>query len=115
MSNWFPDYLETWRHNDVEAVTAWFTDDIVYEDVTLGHEAKGKDQVRSFVAASFKNVPDAYFDFVDGATTGDTYWMEWIMQPMNVRGVSVGSRRGDKICRNRDYWNGAAFTIDTGS
>jgi hypothetical protein len=38
---------------------------------------------------------------------GDTYWAEWIMQPMGVA-ASVNKTRDGKISENRDYWNGAA-------
>ena len=111
MSNFFADYLASWDTNDPDAVLAFFTDDIEYEDTTIGHGASGLKQMRRFVQASFDNVPDASFDYVDHHSTGDAYAIEWVMQPMNVRGVSVGKLRDGKICENRDYWNGAAYTI----
>jgi ketosteroid isomerase-like protein len=108
---WFKDYLDSWATNDVDAVLAFAHDDIVYEDTTIGHAARGIQGFRKFVAASFRNVPDASFDYVHLETMGDAYFLEWVMQPMGVRGVSVGRRADGKMIDNRDYWNGAAYTV----
>src|SRR6266508_7001651 len=107
MSNFFTDYLSAWDGLDVERVVAFFTGDIVFEDTTVGHKASGPRQIRRFVQASFDNVPDARFEYVRHFATDSDYAIEWVMQPMNVRGVSVGRLRDGKICENRDYWNGA--------
>ena len=111
MSEWFESYLAAWETLDVEQVVQFFTDDVSYTDMTIGHGAEGKDQVRKFVRASFKNIPDVRFEFVRGHADDTGYSIEWIMQPMNVPGVSVGRLRDGKICENRDYWNGAAYTV----
>jgi ketosteroid isomerase-like protein len=111
MSDFFVDYLESWKTGDVEAVMAFFTDDVVYEDTTINHGARGDRQMRTFVEASFRNVPDAHFDHVGHHTDGTSYAIEWVMQPMGVRGVSIGTLRDGKICANRDYWNGAAYQV----
>jgi ketosteroid isomerase-like protein len=109
--NFFADYLAAWATLDVDTVMEFFTDDIVYRDTTIGHGAKGADAMRRFTKASFDNVPEAYFDYVGHVTDGTDYAIEWVMQPMNVGGVSIGKLRDGKICENRDYWNGAAFQV----
>jgi ketosteroid isomerase-like protein len=108
---WFEEYFKTWDDLDVDGVLAWVTDDATYEDTTIGHKAVGREQVRKFVEASFKNVPEARFEFVSGHDDGSSYAVEWIMQPMGIRGVSIGSLRDGKISANRDYWNGAKFDV----
>jgi ketosteroid isomerase-like protein len=113
MPTWYESYLASWETLDVDAVLAWFADDCVFEDTTLGHGATGIDQLRRFVAASFRNMPDARFEFVRGHDNGTGYAIEWIMQPMGVRGASVGQLRDGKIAVHRDYWNGAAYTVPT--
>jgi ketosteroid isomerase-like protein len=110
MSNFFADYLAAWSV-DADAVMAFFAEDIEYRDMTIGHGASGTKRMRRFVEASFQNVPDAYFDYVGHHSTGTDYAIEWIMQPMGVPGVSVGTVRDGKICANRDYWNGAAYKV----
>jgi ketosteroid isomerase-like protein len=111
MATWFEEYLGAWATEDVDKVMAWMDDDIEFEDTTVGHKATGKERMAKFVAGSFKAVPGAWFDFVKGADMGDDYYIEWIMQPANVRGVSVGTRRDGKIRNNRDYWDGKKYTI----
>lgn len=108
---WYKDYLDAWNRLDLDTIVTFVTDDVNYEDTTLGHGAQGKDQLKKFIRASFANVPDARFDFVSGYDNGDGYAIEWVMQPMGVRGVSVGRLRDGKIAENRDYWNGMSFTV----
>lgn len=109
---WFEDYLDSWASGDVSKVTDWVTDDVEFEDVGAGHRLTGKERMTKFVAASFKAVPDAFFELVGGEELGDAYYYEWVMQPMGVRGVSVGRRRDGKIAANRDYWNGKLLAFD---
>ena len=111
MSSFFHDYFAAWDRLDIEAVLAFFTDDIVYEDTTIKHGASGTKQMRRFVQASFDNVPDAKFEHVGDVMTDTDFAVEWVMQPMNVRGVSIGTLRDGKIATQRDYWNGAAFAV----
>jgi ketosteroid isomerase-like protein len=111
MATWFEEYFACWDALDIEGVLGWVTDDGYYEDVALGHSAKGKKAIRRFVEASFENVPDASFEFVEGFDDGEHYAMRWIMQPMGVPGVSYGTLRDGKISENRDYWNGALFAV----
>lgn len=111
MTTWYEQYLQSWDSLDVDRVLEWITDDAYYEDTTINHSATGKDQVRRFVQASFENVPEARFEFVHGVDDGSAYAIEWVMQPMGVRGVSFGRLRDGKICENRDYWNGALFDV----
>jgi hypothetical protein len=111
MSNFFADYLASWETLDVDAVMAFFTEDIEYRDTTIGHGASGAKQMRRFVKASFANVPDARFEYVRHHSTGEDYAIEWVMHPMGVAGVSIGSLRDGLICANRDYWDGAKYTV----
>jgi ketosteroid isomerase-like protein len=111
MGNYFEDYFAAWDRLDLDGVLSYFTDDIVYEDTTIKHGATGLKQMRRFVQASFDNVPDASFEYVGDVSTESGFAVEWIMQPMNVRGVSIGKFSDGKIAEQRDYWNGAAFTV----
>ena len=111
MATWFEEYLGAWASEEVDQVMAWMADDIEFEDTTAGYKAKGTEQMTKFVLGSFKAVPGSTFEFVKGADIGDDYYIEWIMQPMGVRGVSVGTRRDGRISANRDYWDGKKFTI----
>ena len=111
MSSWYKDYLDSWATEDADQVLAWFTEDAVYEDTTLGHVSSGIDQVRRFVLGSFEKAPGVHFDLVSGGDDAQRFFIEWVMQPMALRGVSVGTVRDGKISSQRDYWDGKAFTI----
>jgi ketosteroid isomerase-like protein len=110
-SDYFTSYFDAWHNLDLERVMAFFADDVVYEDTTVGAIARGTEQMRKFVKDSFRRVPDARFDLVYSFSTGTDYSMEWVMQPMGVRGLSIGKMREGKITENRDYWNGALFQL----
>jgi uncharacterized protein (TIGR02246 family) len=109
--DWIEPYFAAWESNDPDAVVAFMTDDVEFEDVTAGHKNVGQARVRRFVAACFEQVPGVHYEVVTSEVFGDAYFVEWVMQPMGLRGASVGKRRDGKIVRNHDYWNGAAFQI----
>lgn len=112
MASWFEAYLTSWESNDAEAVAAFACDDVEFEDVGAGHRFVGRDRLAKFAAKSFQLVPGATFDFVGGAQLGDDYHFEWVMQPMGVRGASVGCLRDGKIAWQRDYWNATHLKVE---
>lgn len=103
---WIEDYFGAWSKGDAEGVAGFMADDVEYEDVTLGHRFTGTDEVKAFVAESVARVPGMSFDLVTSASDDDAYYAEWVMQPMGLRGTSVGTRRDGKIAVNRDFWDG---------
>ena len=113
MTNWIVDYLEDWNREDVDAVLSWFTDDAVYEDTTIKHGADGKDQLRRFVSTSFEKFPGMTFEFVHGVEDEHGFAMSWVMQPIGLRGASIGLLRDGKISEQRDYWDGTFFEAPT--
>jgi ketosteroid isomerase-like protein len=102
---WFAEYLDAWARHDLDAIMASVTDDITHEDVALGRRASGRVAFDRFVRASFANEPDARFELVSFVEDGEAFAAEWTMQPMAIRGASVGRRHGDKVAEQRDYWN----------
>lgn len=106
---WIEEYYAAWNAEDPDAVAAWMTEDVVFEDVAAGHVARGRHQVRRFVEICNERVPGVRYEIVGSHSCADSYAVEWVMQPMGLRGSSVGSLRDGRIAANRDYWNGAAF------
>lgn len=111
-AEFFRAYLAAWESHDVERVMAFFTPEIDFGDMTLGHRAMGTDRMRVFVAASFAHVPDARYRYVAHVATTTDYALEWVMYPdgtdsPGVAGASVGRLRDGLIDRHRDFWNDA--------
>ena len=104
--SWFEEYLAAWNDHDADRVAAWFADDAVLEDTTLGYRVEGRSAIGRFAARSFRRVPDFRFEFVEGFDDGRRYAMRWVMQPGGVPGASYGSLRDGRIEAHRDYWDG---------
>lgn len=49
MSNLFTDYYDAWNRLDLEGVLSFLTDDIAFEDTTLGTVVDGIARMRRFV------------------------------------------------------------------
>jgi len=102
----FRRYLATWGEGDVDRLMAFFTDDIVFRDMTMGHGASGVTKMRRFAEYSFESFPGASFELVSHVCDGQSFAMEWVMKPGDIPGVSFGSLDGDRIREQRDYWDG---------
>ena len=115
MTTWVEQYFEAWAGKDPAKVGEFVTDDVDFEDTTMKHRMRNKRQFEKFVAGCFVQVPTMRYEVVDQQVLDNAYWIEWIMQPMGLRGASVGRLRDGKIAYNRDYWDGASFTPGAGS
>jgi SnoaL-like polyketide cyclase len=62
------------------------TDDVVYEDVTMGAVNHGKDELRAFGEGFFAGFPDVTFEVTSRFATGTQGGIEWVMR---------GTHRGD--------------------
>ena len=112
MNDFVRGYYAAWGALDLERVLAYFADDIEFEDIVVGAKANGLRQMRRFVQGSFDRLPEARFEYVGGHATGTDFAVEWIMHPMGIRGVSIGTMNEvGKITAQRDYWNGALFSL----
>jgi steroid delta-isomerase-like uncharacterized protein len=54
-------YNDAWNRQDVEAITAMHTDDIVFHNHTAGECVEGADKVRGHIAGIFRNWPGMRF------------------------------------------------------
>ncbi|MFZ9675392.1 MAG: nuclear transport factor 2 family protein [Ilumatobacteraceae bacterium] len=104
--SFFERYLAAWSAGDIDAMMTWFTDDIDFRDMTMKHGARGSEKMRRFVEASFASFPDGRFRLDSHVCDGDTFAMEWTMQPGDIPGVSFGRVVDGRIAEQRDYWDG---------
>ena len=122
-------WAEAWSGSDPERVVALFTDDCVYEDVTLGAVNNGSEQLSAFAAGFMTAIPDFKFEVVSSFATEDRLSIEWRMtgthandlpdmpatgRKFDLRGatvIEVGSGKG-RVCR--DYWDMATLRRQLG-
>lgn len=119
-----------WSAHDLDRLQPLFTEDVVYEDVTMGVVNHGPAQVRAFGEGFFSGFPDLTFElrscFADGNGAGGS---EWIMRGthrgdlpgmpatgkrVEVRGASAFEFAGAKIRRCSDYWDMTGFLKQLG-
>jgi ketosteroid isomerase-like protein len=102
---WLRQYYADWDSGDVEAITSWFDDDVVLEDVPTGHVARGAIEARTFVTGALKMAPGASYEVISILADGEQFAAEWVMQPAGLHGASVGTARNGKVVTNRDFWD----------
>ncbi|SHN18241.1 nuclear transport factor 2 family protein [Cryptosporangium aurantiacum] len=105
MDTWVTTYFDAWTSGDPHAVVACFDPEVEFEDMPTGHRAHGLDEARAFVERAYEKAPGARYVAVHSLTHQDEYVIEWVMEPMGLRGASVGTLRAGRILTNRDYWS----------
>ena len=106
---WLRRYYADWDSGDLEAITSWFDEDVVLEDVPTGHVARGTDEARTFVSGALKMAPGASYEVISVLVDGEQFAVEWIMQPAGLHGASIGTVRNGKVATNRDFWDALAL------
>jgi steroid delta-isomerase-like uncharacterized protein len=127
------DWAIAWSSSDSkdpERVLALFADDCVFEDVTFGVVARGKDELRTFANRAFAAVPDFKYGLTSRFATSQWAAIEWVMsgthqgdfpgipatgKPFSaVRGSTILELEAGKIRRESDYWDAATFMKQVG-
>ena len=123
-------YLAAWSRHDAQAVAAFVTDDVDFEEVTLSERLHGKAAVADFVDR-FTNTfsSDYHFELTSELTTTDRLAAEWTItghhdrdsptlpathKPFTIRGVTIARLDDGKLSASRDYWDMAGFLRDVG-
>jgi steroid delta-isomerase-like uncharacterized protein len=118
-----------WSAHDMERLLPLFTDDVVYEDVTMGVVNRGIAELRAFGEGFFSGFPDVTFELQSAFASGTTGGAEWVMRGthignlpgmpatgkrIEVRGASIFDFMGDRIRRCSDYWDMATLLKQLG-
>jgi steroid delta-isomerase-like uncharacterized protein len=116
MNNW----AAHWSTHDMGRLLPLFTDDVVYEDVTMGVVKRGHAELRAFGETVIAGFPDVTWELLSSFSNGSSGGAEWVMRAthkgdfpgmpatgkrIEVRGASVFEFVGDKIRRCTDYWD----------
>lgn len=104
-ASWVKRYYADWDSGDAEAISAWFDENVVLEDVPTGHIATGVSEARAFVDGALKLAPGATYEVLAALVSGEQFAVEWVMHPAGLHGASVGTVRNGKMLTNRDFWD----------
>ncbi len=123
------DWIEYWSSHNMDKLTSLFTDDCVYEDVTMGVVNHGKQELKAFGEGFFTVFSDVKFNLQSSFVTSNWAGCEWIMvgtqsgempglpntgKSVNVRGASILQLQDGKITRCSDYWDMATLLKQLG-
>jgi steroid delta-isomerase-like uncharacterized protein len=112
-----------------EQLLSLFTDDCVYEDVTMGVVNHGKNEVANFYTLVFAAFPDFKIELISHFVADNWAGAEWLMSGMHqgdlpglpatnkhfsIRGASVFELQGNRFSRCSDYWDMATFLKQIG-
>ena len=118
-----------WSAHDMERLLRLFTEDVVYEDVTMGVVNRGTAELRAFGEGFFSGFPDVTFELRSSFANGASGAAEWVMRGthkgdlpgmpatgkrVEVRGASIFEFAGDRIRRCSDYFDMATFLKQLG-
>jgi steroid delta-isomerase-like uncharacterized protein len=123
------DWAAQWSAHNMERLLPLFTEDVVYEDVTMGVVNRGAAELRAFGEGFFSGFPDVTFELRSSFANGTSGGAEWVMRGthkgdlpgmratgkrVEVRGASIFEFVGDRIRRCSDYWDMATFLKQLG-
>ena len=104
-------YNDAWNRQDLDAICAAHTDDMVFENHNAGERAEG-DAVRAHLAGIFANWPDMRFEGRSLYVGDDFVVQEWTATATHPSGTSVSwdgvdifPFRDGKIARKDVYSN----------
>jgi steroid delta-isomerase-like uncharacterized protein len=116
-----------WSARDMARLLALFTEDVIYEDVTMGVKNRGAAELRAFAEGVFSRFPGLTFELRSSFADGTRGGAEWIMRGtrdlpgmpgtgkrVEVRGASIFEFVGDRIRRCSDYWDMATYLKQLG-
>jgi steroid delta-isomerase-like uncharacterized protein len=114
-----------WNSHDPEKVIAFYTEDVVYEDVAYGAMNRGRAELRKFAADFFEAVPDLKLEVVSTSVHKGHGAVEWVLsgtdkglyktgKKFSVRGASVFEMRGRKCSSNKDFYDFATIMRQLG-
>jgi len=117
--------FDAWNAHDADKVASFYTDDVQYEDVTFGMTAKSHAEMRKFAAGFMAMSPDMRLELTNVTVEGDHGSCEWVLsgtdvglyktgKRFRVRGASRFDLRGNKVARNKDFYDAATIMRQVG-
>jgi len=113
-------FCEAWKHHDLDAIMAFFTDDAEYQNVPMGPGAKGKAAIRGVIDSFWTMAKSIEFKVLRAAANGNTVMNERVdifdlgAKKIELPVAGVFEVRGAKIALWRDYFDLATWTRQMG-
>ncbi len=127
----FEAYLRAINAHDWDGLVGFMTEDVVYEDITVGQRHHGKPAVVGFWSGATRTVStDFQMERLRSFATDTDYAYEWIFRGTHdapeahppatgrkfaIHGVSIGRLEGGLIKENKDVWNMVEFLGQIGA
>ena len=111
-------FLDAWNAHDLEAILSMVSQDCVF--ITADNrEFQGIDSLREFFPTVWARFPNARWNVLSHARSGDRGFSEWIFTGtdqagLSIRaiGIDVYTFRGDKICKKDAFRKGVSSAPD---
>lgn len=123
------EWAAAWSVGDADRLASIFTDDCIYEDVTMGVLTHGKAELKAFADGIFAAIPEFAIELGSRFAGGGWAAMEWTMsgthhgdlpglpatgKSFSLRGSSILELSSDQIGRCTDYWDMVTFLKQIG-
>jgi steroid delta-isomerase-like uncharacterized protein len=124
------EWLAAFNTGDTERLLALYTGEAVWEEVAIGLETRGPDEIRTHLERLFTASPDINYDVTGGFVADDHAVLEWVVtgtyradfpglppatgQPFSFRGASVFTLADGKISHYTEYWDAYTFLMQLG-
>ena len=119
------DEIADLSRGDLDAVLAYYTDDVYFEDVSVPEPCRNKEEMRDFMAIFYRGFPDlhievrncvagesntvtAEYDLI-GTHTGDFVGHSPTGRAFRIKAVSVYVHNGDLFTRETVYYDSASL------
>jgi steroid delta-isomerase-like uncharacterized protein len=119
------DEIADLSRGDLEAVLAYYTDDVYFEDVTVPEPCRNKDEMRDFMAIFYRGFPDLHIEVTNCvACGGDTVLAEYDLigthtgefvghaptgRSFRIKAVSVYEHNAELFTRETVYYDSASL------
>jgi steroid delta-isomerase-like uncharacterized protein len=104
-------YFTGWNEQRLDALSEYYTHDVVYRDLSLGTETHGLGELAAFMRGAFEGSPDMRFETLDVIVEGaDRLAIKWRMTGTSdgatyaTEGVSWLQLNDGKVADNSDYY-----------
>ena len=119
------DEIADLSRGDLEAVLAYYTDDVYFEDVTVPEPCRNKEEMRQFMAVFYGAFPDLHIEVSNclecgggtvvaeydlmGTHTGDFVGHAPTGRSFRIKAVSVYEHDGELFTRESVYYDSASL------